>query len=339
VEDKSRRNINDLPSWVPDYTYSLMTKPFNWFGIRDTNTGRVVGDTSTYLPGGLYNASLAAESSLRSHTITNNTLIVSGALFDRVIEISKFEVNPNLEDLILQPLHICCGLEEIYCPTGQPRVEVLWRTIIADSYGTDLAPVSPAPLELASCFRDLVLWEIAKLKALGKDTFKLKLECLEKLRGSTQSLAVLPSREAVIAMATVQRAFFVQENLSEDEQQEAFFMRELVSLPMDVREEVVVTCENHTEGKSNAYKDTLMMTMKDRRVYRTSRGFLGVGPISTQEGDQVWLVRSAHVPFILRQTANDDTFSLIGETYLHGFMHGEMLTNDLKVRIKPVRIV
>ena len=47
----------------------------------------------------------------------------------------------------------------------------------------------------------------------------------------------------------------------------------------------------------------------------------------------------AMVPFVLRITSKKLEYKLIGETYLHGFMHGEMLTSEFKSNVGTLKIV
>src|SRR5271156_2955731 len=134
---------------------------------------------------------------------------------------------------------------------------------------------------------------------------------------------MLPSSEAVMEMANLQDTLRTLNNAPTAQQERGIF-RAFIGLSPDNRDELKAAVGNQIERKVNAYESAFVTRMFDRRLYRSSRGFLGLGPRSTQEGDQIWLVRSAHVPFVLRQKPNDDAFTLIGETYLHGFMHGEM---------------
>jgi len=68
---------------------------------------------------------------------------------------------------------------------------------------------------------------------------------------------------------------------------------------------------------------TLMpITQNYRRMFKTSHGYLGVGPEFMQPGDQICLVYGAGVPFVLRRRDNGGHL-LVGESYVHGIMHGE----------------
>lgn len=75
------------------------------------------------------------------------------------------------------------------------------------------------------------------------------------------------------------------------------------------------------------------------RLYRTSRGHISFCPLSTIVGDEAVLSQGALVPFILRKRPGSNDYELLGETYLHGFMDGEMITDEFKAKIAPLRII
>ena len=64
-------------------------------------------------------------------------------------------------------------------------------------------------------------------------------------------------------------------------------------------------------------------------AYMTKQGFIGLGPLSVEPLDQVWILQAAKVPFILRPMDRHGKFNLIGETYVHGFMDGEFAAAGL----------
>ncbi|KAG5759431.1 hypothetical protein H9Q72_012440 [Fusarium xylarioides] len=71
----------------------------------------------------------------------------------------------------------------------------------------------------------------------------------------------------------------------------------------------------------------------DRVLFVTEKGYLGLGPARTEVGDVVSLVAGAHVPFALRNGAQG--WVLVGETYVHGVMNGEVVT---KAEFQPAVI-
>ena len=50
---------------------------------------------------------------------------------------------------------------------------------------------------------------------------------------------------------------------------------------------------------------------------------LGLAPMLAQKGDHICILRGAKVPFILRTTAQQGRFRVVGEAYVDGFMHGQ----------------
>lgn len=104
-----------------------------------------------------------------------------------------------------------------------------------------------------------------------------------------------------------------------------------------------------------------------RCLYRTKRGYVGLGPEDTEVGDEVWLIAGARTPFVLRkpaqkkrgkwnhhrnllsslrssfqpkqlrpggEDAEDRVF--VGESYVHGLMDGEAASSVL---FRPVSLV
>jgi hypothetical protein len=62
---------------------------------------------------------------------------------------------------------------------------------------------------------------------------------------------------------------------------------------------------------------------ENRRFAITDGGFMGLVPLETKQGDKVVVLAGADVPFIIR-TISDDRNVIVGESYLHGFMNGEI---------------
>jgi len=77
------------------------------------------------------------------------------------------------------------------------------------------------------------------------------------------------------------------------------------------------------------------LTTSFRRLFRTSRGYLGIGPEDTQPGDRICILTGGHMPLVMRPTEDflmlRDTlyrgsrWTLIGESYVHGIMDGEAM--------------
>lgn len=62
----------------------------------------------------------------------------------------------------------------------------------------------------------------------------------------------------------------------------------------------------------------------NRRLIRTTRGYIGLAASGAQKGDRIALVRCGRVPLVLRQNSKSDTsdWHFVGDTYIHGIMYG-----------------
>ena len=72
-----------------------------------------------------------------------------------------------------------------------------------------------------------------------------------------------------------------------------------------------------------AYGWAAARALKQRRLFYSKKGYFGVGPAVMQPGDIVCVLFGAQVPFILRR--KDSRYQLVGESYVHGIMHGEAI--------------
>lgn len=56
--------------------------------------------------------------------------------------------------------------------------------------------------------------------------------------------------------------------------------------------------------------------------------FLGIGHMSLQLGDEIWVLPESNVPFVLRKVEHWK-YKLVGDAYVHGMMHGEGFRDEL----------
>lgn len=65
--------------------------------------------------------------------------------------------------------------------------------------------------------------------------------------------------------------------------------------------------------------------VEGRAFFVTREGFMGLGPADARVGDKVCVLWGGHVPFVLREMEGEGPSHhvVIGESYVHGFMHGE----------------
>ena len=71
----------------------------------------------------------------------------------------------------------------------------------------------------------------------------------------------------------------------------------------------------------------------------TSDGHLGIGPESTQPGDQIVVLDGARSPFVLRNLEDSTDYALLGGSFVLGLMHGEVREMDARGQLESRQIV
>jgi hypothetical protein len=304
VEDSKSRQLGGLPSWSPDYSCYIDKVPLALF-LHGTTA---IQECCFHVCGAL-------EPDCYSRCcVSGSVLMLEGKRFDTIVSVA-----PPFETLIYQPsieplFDICLGLDEMYQMTQQDRLEVLWRTIIADSIPV-MEPVQtllhPAPDFFVDNFSEWVLHWSAFSIACGKDkgyhesVVNKIIDAVEvrnsAFRGSSISL---PSLDLVLERVKVADALY-----------------------KDWTHRLEQFTENSTvlgQKQMNFQRATSRIS-RGRCLFRSGQKLLGLGPESSRTGDELWLIGSALTPFILRREEGTSNYLLIGEAYVHGIMHGEMM--------------
>jgi hypothetical protein len=94
-----------------------------------------------------------------------------------------------------------------------------------------------------------------------------------------------------------------------------------------------------------------------RNIFVTGQGYIGIGPMNLRVGDRVCVLKGAEFPYVLRavgvsdnnsreSNAEEDSgqekenqFEVVGETYVHGIMEGEVNCREDETRVRDFNIV
>ncbi|KAE8358627.1 hypothetical protein BDV27DRAFT_163403 [Aspergillus caelatus] len=317
VLDRSLHNVPDLPSWVPDYSVPFVN-------MMCSN----------------YNAA----GNLPQHAIQPspwNVLPVSGVKIDTVLQTGNTTSGPKQMSMFFDArwFELALLLPHPY-HNGQARTEALWRTLCADQ---KRGGSFPAPTAYGDFFRRM-LCRLTCVKAeetaraAEHDPNLVVLEAaLYHIRQvlSNPPISNLPSEE-------IQRTFGdPDKNLSSaDLQTLTHLLYKLHFLgvveeedpwtpTIDEIEESYRSTKWQTWEESSAlpgddieFHEALRSKLGRRRLFVTEKRYLGLGPASMLDGDEVWVIPGAGAAFVLRPV-EQETFSLIGAAYVHGAMNGE----------------
>ena len=309
VEDRSTRKIADLPSWIPDFSSRH----------ADNSLRRLVcGDPMPHYAS--FGQPLGSCWSVKA-----SILSLRGGCLDKVTHLglpvirplSKLvdpldAVNMNTLETLEDALSACLTLESTYI-NGQGPVQALWRTLVVDQ--------GSKPVEFGVHFSASVLWHLSI--GMGSsipqtvDASKRLMSHLPDFENSGRvggDFLVTPSQ----ALAHY-NDWCVDPELRTEEQE-----RNVSQVVKDAAE----------------FGAPYNAVVPHRRLYVTTKGYIGIGPESMQLGDEVWLLCDARTLFVLRPRHGEtDKFTFMGETYLHGFRHGEALKTDLKDHLHMIHLV
>ena len=127
VHDRPGYRNESVPSWVPDYASMAACEPFTRLGGRELSS--LSADETEYtqpVPGGVYNASLARASDPAFRDVQGDVLLVNGARFAKVEEVSiSFDLVFVLNG-IFPMLDVCSRIDPICEANGQSRVGKLY---------------------------------------------------------------------------------------------------------------------------------------------------------------------------------------------------------------------
>lgn len=300
VQDQSLTRIANLPSWVPDYTVSIQPYPLEFRGNCDWSS---CGDVRWTPPS-------------NDEVEQTGLLPVQGFHIDTVSETACM---PQEAEDASQPWASIVDMtshlpEQYYIPTrkdGAPisRFEVLWRTLITNTYSRQ----HPAPSHCGTLLIDYILnlqirHRLAPWSSSHRE-FQPHQTAISTLTNPEwrNLLAAEPAYSPYSLQRYRDRLTALVENmLSKD----AYSPIELAQLHHDV------------ETGSG----------RNRRLFRTKDfNLLGTGARSLRKGDEVWILAGGRVPYILRRAGSSDAGAgggesrhrLIGEAYVHGVMHGD----------------
>jgi hypothetical protein len=291
-----------VPSWVPDFTIQP-------HGMITLNCYPHFNSAPPGLDAG-------------SVSVFGSSLNVAAYHIDTIVDSC-----PSMGDLSeacnLQPcLEMFLNLKQEYTQTGEDRLDVLWRTIICDTSGNDHpAPMLPSRQRFKSWVTWLTMEHMVKLQKRTNhdDQQKLWLQEICRVFARFQSPDLrLPTEDVVMDLFT----FHTATN----------------DTPISELDDEYVNyhhCHNY-------YKDfhrICTWALNERALFCTSKGHVGLTLGTARVGDQIWLLGDAKVPFTLRKTDNSNQFYLVGDTYLHGFMHGDKLDHNIKDQFISISIV
>ncbi|KAF5714604.1 heterokaryon incompatibility 6 OR allele [Fusarium mundagurra] len=302
VKDPSMRETPGLPSWVPDYPpvlYNSVHGP-NFRSIGTVNSSKHVPHSPNQYP----------------FTITGKVLDVFGFRLGTVHKIGEGLLG-CLQGRLRMLGDILLTMDETYPYTNQPADEVLWRTLIWDTDFTN----RPSKLIRLEDFQRAVVHDFVRaLQYVFKEAdsasagHSLVLQSISDMSYLDEIAAkfpnsIFPSTKLVRSLCASLDT--IPQNTDGYDEEE---LQKLMEPP-----------SKHAMPPGNIMASTWFY----RRAFLTDTGYLGMGHESTQAGDEVWIISGSPAPLVLRKSVETNEYCLIGESYVHGAMQGEAVTDEV----------
>ena len=279
-----------LPSWVADYRQ------------RDSQ------GVGSYLEKRSWSASSGVPVKEPPFRVTGSSMICSGVCFDRVDQVWawKFEEGDEVQkgSTLDYELDVLWSAQTLPAQLERRRkAEVLWQTILL-GYGQQ-GTVTDRIAE--SYFWSWVVTDVANdTRRCGSGDAEIRdviIPDFEELLKSYELCEGL-SHEDVLQNLLIRTNILQQRSGDSDEfnafEAEAAIWRRLPG-------------QNITIGT---------------RFSVSKRGLFGLGPQSTQPGDQIWALATADAPLVLRPLEPPGTYSYVGACFILDHMNGEMVSEE-----------
>ncbi|KAM7190302.1 Heterokaryon incompatibility protein (HET) domain containing protein [Rhypophila sp. PSN 637] len=313
VEDHLPRDRGevDLPSWVPNFCVQQWGLPIQAFNMRLSQLGRLDGDH-------------------QAPRVCDGRLVVSGARVGGLRRLSnhprEIDVRRNLASCYI----VLEAMEETYAPTGEGRVEAVWRTMAFNQSGL-LDQHCPAKPRMMAGFRYFLLeglalrvWELEDNLAKGGGSFALQEGWRLELRAIDRTISGLQgdSRSFPTMREIRVRAEEMREN-SNAGKIEVLGVTAAKGLDSTVRRE---------------FYQSLAAKIGTRRMFLTVSGLIGICNWCSRITDELWLLYGGDVPYLLRPR-EDGTYTFVGACYVHGGMEGQLATDEVRGSVREIVIV
>ena len=322
-KDDPLRPWLNLPTWVPDWTYWIVTHGLwvmNADGIQKGN-------------GPLYQAAGSLRGDARLAVVDDtNILCVQGKIFDELadcVEPFEFPVvsqNHREDKTYLQPVQ---GMTETQIMDYDEGFQK------NDTVNYVHRSMEHLKLQADSCI------EMAKNCKMYDDDIGMTTACRQTLIGGMISRNIGSVGGGVQIRATYEEAnqLFTEWELALEFIELMNRFPEVMGRYSDpkhsdphgedrlflLRAQEMMEKLKNLRWRNGFAVAAMSLACKGRRFYRSHKGFMGLAPDIAQKGDKICLVLGCCTPLIIR--GGGPNYSLVGESYVHGIMDGELMSD------------
>lgn len=291
-----------LPSWVPD----LRGVPLHRNPIP--------------LADDVYCAS-GTTAPVVTFSVENNLLYVRGFIFDSVKNIQTLQ--HRRDDIVCRDLTFQACPEGTH-PSGDPISQVLFRTMITDEVlgsaemqGTSLDEATAKEMRYMAYGFLATQHQYAQEFNNSYTTFESRPDirdvlkfCEVHVQNFVHWSGKLPCASSTIDEHTLLAPFLGPKSS---------LMSRIWHSRGDMRRKESL----NTHVVTHKYCGRSKTSLQRRSFFTTLKGYIGLGPSSTERGDLICILYGCKKPLVLRPQG--EHFVVVGECYVHGLMFGEAM--------------
>jgi hypothetical protein len=79
-----------------------------------------------------------------------------------------------------------------------------------------------------------------------------------------------------------------------------------------------------TQNTAHTFLDSVLHVCRFRRFFVAADDRLALGPDQVQTGDQILIIKDAHMPFVIREHGRSGVYKMLGPAYVRGLMMGQV---------------
>jgi hypothetical protein len=316
METVGLKELSDSPSWIPDFSEASRASKI------DVGILRVEPFISSKAYRPVYDFSLG-----------NQILNARGLVCDTVTDFRQSEdpvSQASCESTIMCWSELALSLVGTPHPTGISQYQAFFRTIIADDSGySDGRPLTHdhLPLDVPKDFVICLMGFFLVMGGLGKNVnprerapaIQRKLELWNKIHEQHS----LWARGFALWRGALDEPI-ISNIPASDEVLVAPFLSVSGSIsPLELREVLAAINEDAYASALDVFFETFDAVRQNRCFFVSSKGYMGLGPLGTQVGDEICVLLGCEQSLLIRRLG--DYHVVIGRCYVYGMMYGEMI--------------
>ncbi|KAF4629992.1 hypothetical protein G7Y89_g8154 [Cudoniella acicularis] len=331
VEDRSVRNLDDLPTWVPDFTAPLRPLPLSYRGFYKYRASEGVPQLTEFgnspeatLPVSGYRLSKVEALSVPpdpSSTDAQKIHSYWGQVFQFAAEVPEIQFKST--DRYVSRFPHSKSLEFLTRSRSVGRTEVLWRTLC----GNNINAQYPAPSSTNQILLYWLVWIVFNAFVFEEKGYK-----------AYTGVDIVPPAGAVtwpLLLEPIRRLLQTEppESMFRLDEFDAVFAESVQSA--DPRQDfkwVEQACSGWFFAMSAHHSG-------NRREFQDSDRRLGMAPKSAKVGDEVWIIGGCPTPCLLRPAAGRGNYEFMGEVYMYGIMDGELAECGILRQVERITLV